>query len=189
MFHRMPASYPDVRFHSSCFLNSVGNIVIAFTYALVTADFSVLALSLLHQSLQLSVIALRNSLGLHLDGQVATSSLDVLANVHNGLLQTRNTERLVEACVGEDVERGRDELDLDQGLVGVLGLGGAQGSLDGVDALVAEAGYFDIGTDLGRLGSETLANVALELVGDGLVGEGGVGPDFGVSIQSQIMEL
>jgi hypothetical protein len=38
------------------------------------------------------------------------------------------------------VERGRDELDLDLVVGGVLGLGASQGSLDGVDALISEAG-------------------------------------------------
>jgi hypothetical protein len=38
------------------------------------------------------------------------------------------------------VERRRHKLDLDLVVGGVLRLGGAQGSLDGVDAFVTEAG-------------------------------------------------
>lgn len=40
---------------------------------------------------------------------------------------------------GHTVEGRRHQLDLDLVVGGVLGLGGAQGLLDGVDALVPEA--------------------------------------------------
>jgi len=62
----------------------------------------------------------------------------------------------------------------------VAGLGGAQSSLDGVDALVAEAGNLDIGADLGRLRCELLANVRLELFGISLARELDIGPDVRV---------
>ncbi len=68
------------------------------------------------------------------------------------------------------------------GLLGVTGLGGAQSRLDGVDTLVAEAGDFDIGTDLGWLGGQALANVRLELIGGRLARESNTIPDFGVAI-------
>lgn len=158
------------------------DVIVALALAFITADFLVLTLSLLHESLELGVIALSDGLRLHLDCQVAVGCLDGCADIDNGLLKTSNAFGLVQAGAGEDVERGRHELDLDLSLLCVLGLGGAEGRLDGVDALVAEAGDFNIGTDLGRLGSQALANVRLELLGDGLAGEGDVVPDLGLTV-------
>jgi hypothetical protein len=113
---------------------------------------------------------------------VATSPLDALADINNGLLETGNTDVLVEACASKDVERRRNELNLDLGLLGVGSLGSAQGGLDGVDTLVTEAGDLDIGTKLGGLGSETLADVKLKLVRDRSGRESDVIPDLRVSV-------
>jgi hypothetical protein len=63
----------------------------------------------------------------------------------------------------------------------VAGLGSAQSTLDGVDAVVAEAGDLNIGPDLGRLRRQPLANVRLELLGDRLARELDVVPDIGVA--------
>jgi hypothetical protein len=65
----------------------------------------------------------------------------------------------------------------------VVGLGSSQSSLDGIDTLVSEAGDFDIGSDLGSLGGKALADVQLQLILNGLAGEGDVVPDFGVTAQ------
>lgn len=157
------------------------DVVVTLTLTLVTADFLVLTLSLLHEGLELGIITLGDGLGLHLDCQVAVGGLDGCADVDNGLLEAGDTLSLVQAGAGQDVQRRRHQLDLDLGVLCVLGLGGAQGSLDGVDALVAEAGDLNIGTDLGGLGSKTLANVRLELLGNRLAREGDVVPDLGLA--------
>lgn len=49
------------------FLDSLGNVVVTVAHTLVAADLGVLALALLHKSLQLSIIAFCDGLGLHLD--------------------------------------------------------------------------------------------------------------------------
>lgn len=136
-----------------------GNNAILFALVLVAADFLVLALALVHESLELGIVVLGDSLGGHLDGAGTASCGDGLGNLLDGFFEDSDTDGLVEGLRGEDVERGRDELDLDLGVFGVAGLGLAQGRLDSVDALVAEAGDFDIGTDLCGLGCQTLANV------------------------------
>lgn len=140
-------------------LDGLRDVVVAVGNTLITADFGVLALTLLHQGLQLSVVTLRHGLGLHLHDQVAASPLDARADVDDGLLQPADTRALVYAGVGEDVERRRDQLDLDLCLLSVLLLGLAKRGLDGVDTLVSKARDLDIGSDLGGLGCEALADV------------------------------
>jgi hypothetical protein len=82
---------------------------------------------------------------------------------------------------GQDVQGRSNQLDLDLVLGGVVGLGGTEGILDGIDSVVTEAGNLDIGTDLGGVGSELAADVLLELLLDGLAGERDIVPDGGVS--------
>lgn len=81
------------------------------------------------------------------------------------------------------VERGRYKSALDLGLGCVASLGRAQSLLDGVDALIAEAGDLDIGTDLGRLGCQALSDVRLQLLGGSLAGELDVIPNVGVAMR------
>lgn len=83
---------------------------------------------------------------------------------------------------GKDVKRRRDELDLDGGIWGVLGLSLAECLLDGVDSLVSEAGNLDVGADLGGLGSKTLGDVGGELLLDNVGGKLDSVPDIGVAI-------
>jgi hypothetical protein len=159
----------------------VGNVVVALTHTLVTTDFSVLTLTLLHECLKLGVITLGNGLGLHLDAETASSSLDALADIEDCLLKTFDTDVLVETCAGQDVKRRRNQLDLDLGLLGVASLSSAKSGLDGIDTFVAEAGDLDIGTDLGGLGCKTLADVELKLIGNWGGRECDVIPDLRVS--------
>lgn len=100
---------PSFRTHLHC----LGNVVIALAHALVAADLGVLALPLLHEGLQQGVIALGDGLGLHLDRQVATGTLDVFANIDNGFFQALDANRLVQTGAGENVEGWRNQLDLD----------------------------------------------------------------------------
>lgn len=84
-------------------LDGLGDIIVGLADALVTADLGVLTLTLLHESLELSIIRLGDGLGLHLDHKVPTSSLDAGLHVLDGLLKAGNTGVLVQAGVGETV--------------------------------------------------------------------------------------
>lgn len=159
----------------------LGNTLIALGIILITADLHVLPLTLVHELLENGIIVLGDGLGRHLDGAVTTGLLDLGGDVLDGNLKHLDTLVLVQRLVGEDVEGRSDQLDLDLVLGGVVGLGGAESLLDGVDTLVAEAGNLDIGTDLGRVGSELLADVLLQLLLHGLAGELDLVPDVGVT--------
>lgn len=161
-------------------LNGLRNVVVAFTDALVSADLGVLALSLLHQCLQLGIIRVRDSLRLHLDVQLTTGSLDALADVDDGLLQSCDTEVLVQTGVRQDIERWRYKPNLHLVVFGVPRLGRSQRGLDGVDPLIFEAGDLNIRTNLGGLGRQALSDVRLELLGNRFAGECDVIPDVGV---------
>lgn len=165
----------------SIHLHRLRNVVVTLAHALITANLGIFALLLLHEGLELGIITLGNGLGLHLDRQIAAGGLNGFANVDNGLLQALNTNSLVQAGAGQNVQGWRDELNLDLGLLCVARLGSAQGRLYGVDTLIAEASNLNIGTDLGWLRGKALANVRLELVCDRLAGEGNVLPDLGVA--------
>lgn len=78
---------------------------------------------------------------------------------------------------GQDVERGSDKLDLDLVVGSVLLLSGAEGILNSVDSIVAEASNLDIGTDLGGMRGELAADVLLDLALDGVAGECDLIPD------------
>ena len=64
---------------------------------LVTADFLVLALTLLHERRQLGVVVLGHGLGRHPDRAVSTGFCNVLLDVDDGLLKGCDTRALVEA--------------------------------------------------------------------------------------------
>lgn len=84
------------------------------------------------------------------------------------------------------VEGRRNKSALDLGLGSVAGLGGAESGLDRIDTLIGEASDLDIGTNLGRLRSETLADIGLELVSDGVAGEGYVLPNVGIAANNTL---
>lgn len=172
---------PGHEFHR---LDGFRNVLVAVAHTLVTADLGILTLTLLHQGLKLSIIALGDGLGLHLDRQMTTSSLNAGSDIDNSLSQASDANSLVQACASKNVKGGRHKLDLDLSFLRVLGLSGAQSGLDSIDTLVAEAGDLDVGSDLGRLGSESLADVCLQLLSCDLVGEGDIVPDFRVTSHS-----
>ena len=149
--------------------------------AFVSADLLVLPLALLHEFLKSSVVVLGDSLGGHLDGAVTVGRLDLRRNLLNRGLQLLDTEVLVQALAGQNIQRRSHQLDLDLALRGVVRLRGTEGFLDSVDAIVAKAGNLDIGTDLGGVGGELAADVLLELLLDGFAGERDIFPDGGVS--------
>ncbi|KAI6751536.1 hypothetical protein HG531_006232 [Fusarium graminearum] len=159
----------------------VVDVLVAVAHTLVTADLGILALTLLHQGLKLSIITLSDSLWLHLDCQVSACSFDAGSDIDNSLLQASDSKRLIQARAVEDVKRRRHQPDLDLSLLSVLGLGCVQSGLDSIDTVVAEAGDLNIGSDLGGLGCETLADVCLQLLGGDLVGEGDIVPHFRVA--------
>lgn len=156
-------------------------LVISTLGVLISADLHVLTLTLLHKLLQDRIILLGDGLGCHLHGAVTAVRLDALCDSHDGILEPLDTSGLVQTLASQDVERRSNELDLDLALGGVLGLGGAEGIFDGIDPVVTEAGNLDIGTDLGRVGSELAADVQLDLALDGVAGECDLIPDGGVS--------
>ena len=176
--------------HESALDNPLlGDTLVTLGTALITANFLVLTLALLHKLLQNSIIVLGDGLGRHLHGQVTTGSLDLSIDSLDSGLKLLDTKVLVETLAGQDVQRRGHKLDLDLVLGCVLGLGGAQGVLDGDDTLVAEAGNLDIGTDLGRGGGELLADVLLQLLLDGLAGEVDLIPDLGVTKKRQELAI
>lgn len=156
-------------------------LVVAALGVLVAADFLVLPLALLHKFRENSIVVLSDSLRGHLHGAVTAGGLDVRGDLLDRCLQRLDTQGLVKTLAGQDVEGGSHELDLDLVLLGVVGLGSTQGSLNGVDSIVAEAGDLDIGTDLGGVGGQLLTDVQLKLLLDGLAVELGVIPDIGVA--------
>lgn len=159
----------------------LGHTLVALRAALISANLLVLTLTLLHKLLEDSIIVLGNGLGCHLDGAVTSSGLDVGLDPLDTGLKLLNTKLLVQTLAGQDVQRGGDQLNLDLVLGGVLGLGGAQGGLNGIDTFVAEASDFNIGTDLSGGGGELLADVKLELLLHGFAGELDVVPHLGVA--------
>lgn len=161
-------------------LDGFGDIIVALADTLVTANLGVLAFPLLHKRLELGVIRLCDGLGLHLDGQLAAGGLDVLPDLHDRLFQHLDTGLLDQSGARQDVQRRRHQLDLDLGVLSVSRLGSSQSSLDGIDAVISKAGDLDIGSDFGGLGCESLADVGLELLGDGVAGELNVFPHIGV---------
>lgn len=97
--------------------------LVGFAETLITADLGVLPLALLHKCLELSIVGLGNSLGLHLDAELAAGALDARPDVHDGLLEECDTHTLVQTLAGEDVQGWRHQLDLDLvfGCVALLG--------------------------------------------------------------------
>lgn len=104
-------------------LDIAGNVVIGFTDTLVAADFSVLPFALLHEGLKFGVVALGNCLGLHLDHEPAACRIDARPDVDNGLLKSSDALVLVQGLAGKDIQRWRNQLDLDLVLGSVSGLG------------------------------------------------------------------
>lgn len=126
----------------------------------------------------------RNSLRRHLNIAITARFPDALGDSLDSVLEDLDALGLIEGVAGQDVQGRRNELDLDLDVVGVLGLGGAEGGLDGVDALVGETGDFDVGADFGGVRGELFGDVAEEFVLDDLVGEFDAGPDvIGVAIK------
>lgn len=159
----------------------LGNIGVALRVILVSADLLVLPLTLLHELGENGVVVLGDGLGRHLDGAVTVGVLDLRCDLLDRGLQHSDTQVLVQALAGQDVQRRSHKLDLDLVLGGVVRLGSAKGLLDGVDSIVTEAGDFDIGTDLSRVGGKFLADVVLELLLHGCGGELDIVPDIGVA--------
>lgn len=125
----------------------------------IAADLLVLPLPLLHEFLENGIVVLSDSLGCHLDDAVAVGLLDVGCDSLNPGFQHLDTNVLVQALTGQDIQRRSHQLDLDLVVGGVLALGGAECFLDGVDSFVAETSDLDVGTDLGGVGGELLADV------------------------------
>jgi len=157
------------------------NIGVALRVVFVSANLLVLPLALLHKLSEDGVVVLGDGLGRHLDGAVTVGLLDLRRDLLNRRLQHLNTQALVQALAGQYVQRRSHQLDLDLVVGGVVGLGSTESLLDGIDSIVTEAGDFDIGTDLSRVGSEPLGDVLLELLLYGFGGELDVVPDIGVA--------
>jgi len=69
---------------------------------------------------------------------------------------------LLQTLRREDIKGRGDKFDFDLGFGGILGFGGPESVLYGVDSFVAKAGDFDVGADFGGLGSEAAGYVGLE---------------------------
>lgn len=95
--------------HNSSYANSLiglGNAtLIARAIVVVTTDLLILALALLHECSQLSIVVLSDSPGSHLDLAVTARFCDVLLDVNNSLFEACDTGVLVQALRGEDYRR------------------------------------------------------------------------------------
>lgn len=82
-----PADIPrHIASSLSLCLNGAGDVVITLAHALIAANLGVLTLLLLHEGLQLSVVAFRDGLRLHFDGEVAAGALDTFSDALDGTL-------------------------------------------------------------------------------------------------------
>ena len=162
--------------------NLFRDTLVALGHALIAADFHVFTLPLVHELLESSVVVLGDSLGCHLDDTATPGFLDLAIDSLDGLLEQLDTQVLIQALAGQDVQGRSDQLDLDLVLGGIVRLGGAKSGLDGVDSVVAEAGDFDISTNFGRGGSQLLADVLCQLLLDGFAGKFHILPHVGVPI-------
>lgn len=156
------------------------DIVVAFANALVSADFGILALPLLHQSLQLSIVGVRDRLRLHLHHQLSAGALNARADFPNSCLQRRDSVALVQARVRQNVEWRRNKSDLHLVVLGVICLGRSEGSLDRIDAFIIKACDLDICANFRWLGRQPLSDVRFEFFGIGAAWEGDIVPDLGV---------
>lgn len=163
-------------------------VLLADRLVLITRHLLVLLLLLVHERLELGVIALRDSLGRHDDLELAAGDgLNAGLDLLDGLCERGDTDVLVETLRGEDVEGGRDELDFNGCLRGVFGFGLAERSLDGLDTFVAETLDRDVRADLCGLGGEALGDVSRELLLDGLRREFDALPDVGVAARGLVL--
>lgn len=147
-------------------LHGLWNISITIRLTLITTDLLILTRSLLHESLQLSIVVLGDRFGFHLHCTAAVCCLDVFADVDDCLLQSCNTDMLLQTsrCQASQinqhfrrkrysekylhVKRRANKLNLDNVIWGVFGLSSAKCSLDGIDSFVTETSDFHISTDL-----------------------------------------
>lgn len=104
------------------FLHLCQATLVTLASTLITADFLVLLLLLVHERLEFRVVVLGDSLGCHLDGECAVLGTNRRLNLLDSLLKNLDTVALVDRCACEDVEWWRDETDLDLGVLGALGL-------------------------------------------------------------------
>ena len=107
---------------------------------------------------------------------------DILLYLHDCCFQRRDPGALLKTLRCEDVERWGNEFHFDGGVGRVLGLGGAEGVFDGVDAFVGEAGDFDVCADFCRLWRQAFGDVGLEFGFYDVRGEDDFVPDVGVSV-------
>ena len=161
-------------------------LVITALRVLITANLLVLTLALLHELSENCIIVLSDSLGRHLHGAVTAGSLDARSDLLNCNLKHLNTHGLVQTLAGQDIKGRSYQLDLDLVLGGVVGLGNTEGSLDSVDSIITEAGHLNIGTNLGGVGSELLADIKLKLLLDSVAVELCVIPDIGVAVLTPV---
>jgi hypothetical protein len=103
---------------------------------------------------------------LHLDAHLATGGADDALNLDECLLHEVDAADLVGAIAADDVQRRRDEPDLDRHGSGRDGLARPERSLDGVDALVRETLDLDVGPDLDGFRRQPAGNVVLQRLVD-----------------------
>ena len=79
----------------SAFSYCFGDVIVALAQTFISADFGILAFTLLHEGLELGIVGFCNSLGLHLHHQMSAGILNACPYVNNGLFKTRNACILV----------------------------------------------------------------------------------------------
>jgi len=142
-----------------------------------TRHLLVLARDAVHERRELEVVRLADGLGLHLDVEVpALVAANDLANLFDRALEALDGALLVGRVGHHDVQRRRDEADLDRDLVGREALARGERLLDREDAVVAKVGHLEVGADLDRLRREALGDVGAQL-GEDVFGDVEAGKD------------
>lgn len=85
-------------------------------------------------------------------------SADGAVDLFDGFFQDLNAAALVERLRRENVEWRGDQADFDLRILGRFRFGDAEGGFDSVDAFVAKAGDFDVGTNFGGLDGRSAAS-------------------------------
>lgn len=133
----------------------------------LTGYLLVLARDAVHERRELEVVRLADGLGLHRDDEAAALFLaDLVADDLDRLLEEVDRALLVGRVGDHDIERRRDEADLDRDLGRRERLARGERRLDREDARVRKVAELQVRADLDRLGRQPARDVGAQVVQD-----------------------